>query len=83
VVGDTVNLASRLCGAAPANGILLSETTSVFPGVDSMVELHQQPALKIKGKKNLVNPSIVGAPSPEFGQWLIKTMSYILRKKLK
>jgi adenylate cyclase len=83
VVGDTVNLASRLCSAAPANGIMLSETTAVSPGVDSTVELHQQPARKIRGKKNLVTPSIVKKPSPEFTQWLRETMQYILAKQLK
>ncbi len=81
VVGDTVNLASRLCGAAPADGIMLSDTTAAFPGVEAMVELHRQPALKIRGRRNLVNPSIVGTPSREFGQWLMRTMSHILQTK--
>ncbi|MEJ2396359.1 MAG: adenylate/guanylate cyclase domain-containing protein [Candidatus Thiodiazotropha sp.] len=81
VVGDTVNLASRLCSAAPADGIMLSETTTEFPGVEEMVELHRQPALKIRGRRNQVNPSIVGTPSREFGQWLIRTVSHILQKK--
>ncbi len=81
VVGDTVNLASRLCSVAPADGIMLSETTAGFPGVDDMVELHRQPALKIRGRRNMVNPSIVGTPSREFGQWLMRTLSHILHKK--
>ncbi|MEJ2590332.1 MAG: adenylate/guanylate cyclase domain-containing protein [Candidatus Thiodiazotropha sp.] len=80
VVGDTVNLASRLCGAAPADGIMMSETTAEFPGVSEMLELHRQPALKIRGRKNLVKPSIAGTPSREFGQWLMRTMSHILHK---
>ncbi|MET0064986.1 MAG: adenylate/guanylate cyclase domain-containing protein [Candidatus Thiodiazotropha sp.] len=82
VVGDTVNLASRLCGAAPADGIMMSQTTAEFPGVADMVELHLQPALKIKGKRNLVTPSIAGTPSREFGQWLLRTMALILNKHL-
>jgi len=81
VVGDTVNLASRLCGAAPSDGIMMSETTADFPGVADMVELHRQPPLKIRGRKGLVNPSIAGTPSREFGQWLMRTMTYILQKK--
>ena len=80
VVGDTVNLASRLCGAAPADGIMMSETTAEFPGVSEMLELHRQPALKIRGRKSLVKPSIAGTPSREFGQWLMRTMSHILHK---
>ena len=78
VLGDTVNLASRLCGAAPADGIMMSESTAEFPGVASMVDLHQQPALKIRGRKTLVKPSIAGTPSREFGQWLMQTMTHIL-----
>jgi adenylate cyclase len=81
VVGDTVNLASRLCSAAPADGIMLSETTAEFPLVGTMVELHRQPALKIRGRKTLVKPSIVGTPSREFGQWLMRTITHILHKK--
>ncbi|MCU7906930.1 MAG: HAMP domain-containing protein [Candidatus Thiodiazotropha sp. (ex Epidulcina cf. delphinae)] len=79
VVGDTVNLASRLCGASPADGIMMSQSTAEFPGVDEMVELHRQPALKIRGKKNLVTPSIAGTPSRELGQWLMRTMAYIFK----
>jgi adenylate cyclase len=80
VVGDNVNLASRLCGAAPADGIMMSQSTAEFPGVSKMVALHQQPVLKIRGKKNLVTPSIAGTPSREFGQWLMRTMAHILNR---
>ncbi|MEJ2621317.1 MAG: adenylate/guanylate cyclase domain-containing protein [Candidatus Thiodiazotropha sp.] len=58
VVGDSVNLASRLCGAAPADGIMMSETTAESPGVNEMVELHRQPELKIRGTKNRVSSSV-------------------------
>ncbi|MCU7814691.1 MAG: HAMP domain-containing protein [Candidatus Thiodiazotropha sp. (ex Rostrolucina anterorostrata)] len=83
VVGDTVNLASRLCGAAPADGIMMSQTSAEFPGVAEMVELHRQPALKIRGTKNLVTPFIAGTPSRELGQWLMRTMAYILKKQVR
>lgn len=81
VVGDTVNLASRLCGAAPADGIMMSETTAAFPGVAEMVALHRQPALKIRGRRTPANPSIAGTPSREFGQWLRRTVTYILQQQ--
>ncbi|MES9970011.1 MAG: adenylate/guanylate cyclase domain-containing protein [Candidatus Thiodiazotropha sp.] len=83
VVGDTVNLASRLCGASPADGIMMSQATAEFPGVAGMVELHKQPTLKIRGKKNLVTPYIAGTPSREFGQWLMRTMAHILNKQVR
>ncbi|MEJ2608978.1 MAG: adenylate/guanylate cyclase domain-containing protein [Candidatus Thiodiazotropha sp.] len=82
VVGDNVNLASRLCGAAPADGIMMSQSTAEFPGVAEMVELHRQPALKIRGKRNLVIPSIAGTPSQELGHWLMRTMTHILNKQI-
>jgi adenylate cyclase len=81
VVGDTVNLASRLCGAAPADGIMMSQNTAELPGVAEMVVLHKQPTLKIRGKKHLVNPYIAGTPSREFGQWLKHTKRHILNKQ--
>lgn len=81
VVGDTVNLASRLCGAAPADGIMMSETTAAFPGVAEMVALHRQPALKIRGRRTLANPSIAGTPSREFSQWLRHTVTYMLQQQ--
>ncbi|PVV16053.1 MAG: hypothetical protein B6D77_01325, partial [gamma proteobacterium symbiont of Ctena orbiculata] len=75
--------ASRLCGASPADGIMMSQATAEFPGVAEMVELHKQPTLKIRGKKNLVTPYIAGTPSREFGQWLMRTMAYILNKQVR
>lgn len=78
VVGDTVNLASRLCCLAPADGIMLGETTAGMPGVDKMVELSNQEPIKVRGRRTIVTPSIAGNPSREFGAWLVKSMRLIL-----
>jgi adenylate cyclase len=78
VVGDTVNLASRFCGIAPADGIMMGETTAATPGISEMVELHSQQPIKVRGRRNLVTPSIAGTPNPDFGQWLSDCLSDIL-----
>ena len=80
VVGDTVNLASRLCDLAPADGILLGETTAAMPGVSAMVELYSQAPVKIRGRRTLVTPSIAGTPSIQLGQWLLNSMEQILER---
>ena len=76
VVGDTVNLASRLCCLAPADGIMLGESTAAQAEVNEMVELHKQPPIKVRGRRTLVTPAIVGRPKPA----LFDSMHHILER---
>jgi adenylate cyclase len=80
VVGDTVNLASRLCCLAPADGIMLGETTGAQAEVKEMVELHRQPPIKVRGRRTLVTPAIVGNPSRTIRLWLYESMHHILEQ---
>jgi len=80
VVGDTVNLASRLCTLAPADGIMLGESTSAEADVKGMVELYQQPPIKVRGRKTLVTPAIVGNPNQAMRLWLYESMHHILEQ---
>ena len=80
VVGDTVNLASRLCCLAPADGIMLGETTAAQAEVHNMVELHQQPPIKVRGRRTLVTPAIVGNPNRAMHLWLYESMHHILER---
>jgi adenylate cyclase len=80
VVGDTVNLASRLCGLAPIDGILLGETTAAYPGVSEMGELHSQPPIRVRGRKNPVTPAIVGTPATDLDLWLDESTAKILSR---
>jgi hypothetical protein len=43
-----------------------------------MVELHKQPPIKVRGRRNLVTPAIVGNPSRAFRFWLYESMHHIL-----
>ncbi|HEX5657180.1 MAG TPA: adenylate/guanylate cyclase domain-containing protein [Polyangiales bacterium] len=48
VIGDTVNVGSRLCSNAKPGQILVSEATEKL--LDGLFELHEQPPIPLKGK---------------------------------
>lgn len=52
VIGDTVNLASRLCGAAAANEILVIE--DVVARLNGKFNVSSATSISVKGKKDLV-----------------------------
>ena len=54
VIGSPVNLASRLCGVAAHNEILISQRTRAFIGDRAEVDTGQ--ALKLKGFQDAVTP---------------------------
>ena len=52
VVGDVVNVASRLCDKAQPGGILLTEEVVKQPGMGMFTKPSRLGALKIRGRKN-------------------------------
>ncbi len=56
VVGDTVNLASRLCSGAAVGQTLISCQTAEQPRVREQVRLVQQPPMAIRGRRQPVDP---------------------------
>ena len=68
VIGDNVNVASRIEGAAPPDGVLVSERT--WEGVADQFEAAQQPPIQVKNRREpvrtwLVVPCDVPAPDAE------------------
>lgn len=57
VIGDTVNLAARLCSKAPASNVLISATT--YEAVKDYVECELVSGQQIKGKSQAVDYYIV------------------------
>src|SRR5258708_27621540 len=47
-LGDTVNTASRFCGAAPAFNLLIGWTT--FQACSDLIAVDEMPGLQLKGK---------------------------------
>jgi class 3 adenylate cyclase len=54
LIGDSVNLASRLCGVAPAGEVLMDETMAICVSDTFMVE--SRLPLQLKGKSEKVTP---------------------------
>lgn len=61
VVGDTVNLAARLCPLADAGGIIISQQTAQQPGVEEYVNLLKMLPIQVRGRREPVTPYIVGS----------------------
>ena len=57
VIGDTVNLAARLCSAAKPGQILVSN--SVFQKTRKMINYKKTEKLSFKGKRKKINIYIV------------------------
>jgi class 3 adenylate cyclase/tetratricopeptide (TPR) repeat protein len=62
VIGDTVNLASRLEGAAPAGGVLISFDT--YRHVRGMFDVVEQKPIQVKGKARPVQTYLVQHARP-------------------
>ncbi len=66
VLGDTVNLASRLCDAAPADAVLASAAVQAALATDPGFAFAPRPPLTLKGKRDPVQvftPTAVAQPA--------------------
>ena len=68
VVGDTVNLASRLCGIGNGNQIVISKTLYKLPAVCGRVLAGEYQGIHLRGIKNPVNTYIVEALKAEWAE---------------
>ena len=59
VVGDTVNLASRLCSAACADQIIITEETYNLPGIREKIVASKHQAITVRGKSSPVKTYLV------------------------
>jgi len=62
VIGDTVNLASRLEGAAPTGGVLISHDT--YRHVRGLFDVLEQKPIQVKGKARPVQTYVVQRAKP-------------------
>jgi len=56
VVGDVVNVASRICALSSPGGILLTGETAGEPGIEDIVKPTRMEPIKIRGRSNPVTP---------------------------
>ena len=73
VIGDTVNLGARLCSAADAGQILISEET--YQELKDDIEVDQLTPILVKGKRHPVEVYSVRRPPEEFNFFGIAGLS--------
>jgi adenylate cyclase len=78
IMGDNVNLASRLEGIAKAGQVIISQAT--YRKVEAHIRAKKLPSVKVKGKKKSV--VIYLAQKPEIKEKVRKTVAFKTRTKL-
>lgn len=64
VVGDSVNLASRLSTAASADQILITEETYQLPGISKRINASKHLSMRVRGKSKPISTYIVHDVDP-------------------
>lgn len=65
VVGDTVNLASRLCSVANTNQIVITEETWHLPGIQKRLLASEYQRMHVRGKSQQISTWLVHDVQPE------------------
>lgn len=80
VVGDAVNLASRLSSQANADQIIISEETYKLPGIEAQIMATKHQSVRIRGKSEMITTYIVDHVEPAWGTVMDKQIDNILQQ---
>lgn len=78
VVGDSVNLASRLCSVAGAGQIVISEQLYRQPGIAERVMASRYEAIRLRGLEHPVTTYRVEGLVPEYQEQVLKQATAII-----
>lgn len=78
VIGDAVNLASRLCSAATENEILVASSVIEKGALDDRVRYEEYGEIKVKGKEQLISTCLITGVSDALYHRLNADTEYIL-----
>jgi adenylate cyclase len=78
VIGDTVNVAARLCGLGRPGEITLGEHTASGPEVAARLKLIRLPRHPVRGREQAVTPFRVDALTDDHQGQLLHTLNRIL-----
>ena len=82
VVGDSVNLASRLCTFAAPGEIVINKDTYVAPGISQQIIAHQHKPIQLRNRKHPVFTYIVDGLAAEHELLMEKQIEQILSGKV-
>jgi adenylate cyclase len=81
VVGDVVNVASRICALSQPEGILLTGETAQQPGIERLARPTQMKPIRIRGRTNPVTPYAIDTDGFLDASLLSENLENILEKE--
>ncbi|WP_126456126.1 adenylate/guanylate cyclase domain-containing protein [Sulfuriflexus mobilis] len=81
VVGDSVNLASRLCTFAAPGEIVINKDTYIEPGISQQIIAREHKPIKLRNRKHPVTTYIVDGLAPQQEALMKKQIEQILAGK--
>ncbi len=66
VIGDSVNLASRLCSIAEGGQIVISSDVYQMTGVEERIMVRPHQSIQVRGKRNPITTYLVESLAPEY-----------------
>lgn len=80
VIGDPVNMASRLASAAEAGQIIVLEEFYKQPSIQSRISAQQHKVIRVRGKEAPVSTWIINDINPEFQENMQQEIKQIINK---
>jgi len=80
VVGDSVNLASRLCAVAPSDNIIITDDTYNLAGLRNKINALNHERMRIRGISNPVNTYLVQDLQEPFHSTLVRNAAQVLHE---
>ncbi|VAW82224.1 Adenylate cyclase [hydrothermal vent metagenome] len=80
VVGDSVNLASRLCAVAPTDSIIITDDTYNLAGLRNKINALNHERMRIRGISNPVNTYLVQDLQDPFHTTLVQNAAQVLHE---
>ncbi len=80
VVGDSVNLASRLCGSAEPSELIITEDMFIEQNLDGLIKVEDKDFIKLRGKKLPIKTLIVSDILTLFKQKMLDEIPLIIDK---
>jgi adenylate cyclase len=78
VVGDAVNLASRLCSIGEAGEIVITEEVYRYPGIQDQIIAEEHGAIRLRGKTEKVSTYLVQGLTPAYHNAMTHLVDRIL-----
>ncbi len=80
VVGDSVNLASRLCGSAEPGELIITEDVFIEQNLDGLIGVDDKDFIKLRGKKVPIKTLVVNDILTPFKQKILDEITLIINR---